>query len=62
METFLAESLVPSPNALANLAEQRANFVESTLLERGVAPEKLYVVPEKIRDDRPGRVEFELLS
>jgi len=61
METFLAERLVPSKNALPDLAEQRANFIERSLIERGVAPEKLYV-DDRIVDDRPGRVEFELLS
>jgi hypothetical protein len=47
---------------LWSIAEDRANFVESALIKRGTAPEKLYVSTEKITGDRPERVEFELLS
>ncbi|HXV80483.1 MAG TPA: DUF748 domain-containing protein [Candidatus Binatia bacterium] len=62
MEAFLAENLVPPPNALADLAENRANFVKNALIKRGVAPEKLHVESEDVTDDQAGRVEFELLS
>ena len=56
---------VATKQQLQRLAEDRARLIERTLVRRGIAQKRLYVVtedPKAVRKRAPGRVEFRLLN
>lgn len=64
MRAFILDRMEITDRDLAELAQDRARTIEDTLVRRGVARERLFVVsggPEAVADGGIGRVEFQLL-